>query len=117
MSEKKPSDLILERLDQLEKMIKTTSTLKPELEERKLHGTIEEIEACPNCSEKFKLKDYNDEKRAEWEPSIAEKAREKAFKEFKEKLKSKELLTCDGCGEIVGKDEKECPTCHGHKAH
>src|SRR3972149_9944313 len=85
---------------------KSSTTSTPEQhEEKKSHGTLKEIEACPTCSEKFKLKAYLETKKA------------LALKEVKEKLKSKELVTCDGCGEIVEKTVEECPSCHGRKAH
>lgn len=87
----------------------------PELEHeaKRNHSSIEEIEACPNCSEKFRLKDYNDKKKAALEAEL----RPAILKEVKEKLKSKQLLTCDGCGEIVEKTLDECPTCKGTHAH
>lgn len=64
------------------------------------HKTIDEVADCPNCK-----------------PKLLAKFRPELFKEFKEKIKSKELVTCDGCGEIVEKSTEECPGCHGHKAH
>ena len=122
MSEKKPSDLILERLDQLEKRLLTTSTVEfgkassalPEHEAKRNHSTIEEIESCPNCAEKFKLKEYNDKKKAVLEAEL----RQAILKAERERIKSlREPVRCDGCGEIVEKTEPECPSCHGTHAH
>lgn len=59
---------------------------------------------CPDCHKKI-----NELARKELEPEI--------LKGYREKVKSiKDPVLCIGCGEIVGKSEKECPTCHGTKA-
>jgi uncharacterized protein with PIN domain len=84
----------------------TTSISKEEKHEHtampdsaKGHKTIEEVADCPTCKQK-----------------LLDKYRPELYKEFAQKLKSKELVTCEGCGEIVRKTEPECPTCHGTKA-
>lgn len=105
---KKPSELILEKLTamekELQKLKKTTLTPEPEHvampESAKGHKTIEEVADCPTCKAK-----------------LIEKFRPEILKEVKEKLKSKELVVCTDCGEIVEKTERECPTCHGTHAH
>lgn len=99
---KKPSEEIKEILQivvkQLSELQKSQTTSTHEEPKQKL--AIEHIDECPTCRNQFK-----------------EKLKPELYKEFKEKLKSKELLTCDGCGEIVEKTETECPTCHGTHAH
>lgn len=41
----------------------------------------------------------------------------KAVEDYREKLKKlNEPVICSSCGEIVEKQEEECPTCHGTKA-
>lgn len=112
MSEPKKQSVILqEQIDALKKELETLKKPKPETstpesehvampDSAKGHKTIDEVADCPNCK-----------------PKLLEKLRPELFKEFKEKLKSHELVTCDGCGEIVGKEEKECPGCHGTRAH
>jgi rubrerythrin len=115
MSEEERQNQLLKLLNQIAENTKPKpqSIDSSEHEAKRNHATIEEIESCPNCSEKFKLKDYNEKKRSEIETQL----RPAILKEVKEKLKSKQLLTCDGCGEIVGKEETECPTCKGTRAH
>jgi DNA-directed RNA polymerase subunit RPC12/RpoP len=106
MSEKKLSDLIMERLEKLEKNqpSPTTSTS----EEAKGHKDIDEQLACPTCRAKIVAK---------LKPEIEAGLRPTLLKEVKEKIKNKELLTCDGCNELVEKEADECPTCHGKHAH
>lgn len=114
MSEEKYEDRVLKALNLIVEQTKPQkSTESSEHEAKRNHATIDEIESCPNCSEKFKLKDYNEKKKAEFANSL----RPAILKEVKEKLKSKQLLTCDGCGEIVEKTVDECPTCKGTHAH
>lgn len=72
------------------------------------HKTVDEVADCPNCRPKL-IEKLRPEIEKELRPAIA--------REIKEKLKSKELLTCDGCGEIVEKTSESCPTCHGTHAH
>ncbi len=115
MTEKTKADLILEKIEALEKKYETglselkaaKAVVEPEKdvhvvmpESAKGHKTIEEVADCPTCKAK-----------------LIEKFRPEILKEVKEKLKSKELVTCTDCGEIVEKTERECPTCHGTHAH
>jgi rubrerythrin len=105
--QKKMSDILREemavqqkKIEELEAKIvqlSTTSTTEKPSETKKL--AIEHIDECPTCREQFK-----------------EKLRPEIFNEFKQKLKNKDLVKCDGCGEIVGKDDAECPSCHGKRA-
>ena len=118
MTEKTKADLILERLDQLEKKYETglseiraaKNVVTPEKHEepQKGHKDIDEQLACPTCKGKMLER---------LRPEIEKDLRPLILKEVKEKLKSKEIVTCDGCGEIVEKTQEECHTCHGKHAH
>lgn len=116
MSEEKPqkaSDLLAQQLKQATAAIiaeiKSSKTLIPEKhDEPKGHKDLDEQLACPTCKGKMLEK---------LRPEIEKDLRPAILKEVKEKLKSKELVTCDGCGEIVGKEEENCPTCKGKHAH
>ena len=110
MSEKKASEILLEKLEAFRKEmiaeIKSSKTSTPEHEHvampesAKGHKTIDEVADCPNCR-----------------PRLIEKLRPEIEKELKEKHKSlKEPTICKGCGEIVEKTAEECPSCHGRKA-
>ena len=72
----------------------TTSTHKHQAETQE-HKSLEDLLSCPTCAEKLRVK---------LKPEIT--------KEIKEKLKSKELVKCVNCGEIVNAKEEDCPTCH-----
>lgn len=69
-------------------------------EEKKAHETFQELIDCPDCYPKI-------------EALVMPKVKPKIVKEIGEKLKSEELVICKECGEIVGKETEECPTCHG----
>ena len=114
MTEKEPkkaSEILSQQITGVENLLKElkaqlSKTSTPEHEHVAMpesargHKTIDEVVDCPNCK-----------------PKLLAKFRPEILKEFKEKLKSKEIVTCDGCGEFVEKTESECPSCHGHKAH
>lgn len=115
MTEKTKADSILEQIAALEKKFETglselkaaKAAVEPEKPEHsampdsaKGHKTIDEVAECPTCKQK-----------------LLEKFRPEILKEVKEKLKSKELVTCNDCGEILEKTREECPTCHGTHAH
>lgn len=120
--EKTKADLILEQLQKLktdyekgktdlETAIKALSDVKPPDQHQATQGhkTIDEVADCPNCRPKLIEK---------FKPDIEKELRPIIEKELKEKHKSiKEPVVCDGCGEVVEKTEKECPSCHGRKAH
>lgn len=72
------------------------------------HKTIEEVAECPNCKPKVMAK---------LRPEIEAELRPALMKEVSAKLKSKDLVTCNGCGEFVNKSDPECPNCHGKTAH
>ena len=121
MTEEKPkklSELLKESIANLEKnlknleerqnqYLKTTSTPKTEEthvhqampEAQRGHKTIEEVADCPTCKQK-----------------LIDKYRPELFKEFNAKIKSKELVTCLDCGELVNVKEPNCPTCKGTRA-
>ena len=87
--------------------LKTTSTPKTEEKHEHTampdsargHKTIEEVADCPQCKQK-----------------LIDKYRPELFKEFNTKIKSKELVTCLDCGELVNVKEPNCPTCKGTRA-
>ena len=123
MSEKTKADLVLEKIESLEKQFQTglnelkaaKAAVPSEIHEHaampesaKGHRTIDEVADCPNCKPKLIEK---------FRPQIEKELRPALLKEFSAKLKSKDLVTCDDCGEIVEKTETECPSCHGRKAH
>ena len=64
------------------------------------HRNIKDLLDCPTCKKQVK-------------DAVAPEL----LKELGEKIKKKELVTCDGCGEIVNRDAADCPTCHGTTAH
>ena len=116
---KKKSEIIQEQIDKMNLNLKNleekqakwlaspTSLKTLKTEEHKHdesvpgHKSLKEIVDCPNCREQLKAK---------FEPEI--------FAGFKEKVKKQELWKSNtpGCNELVGKDENECPTCHGTEA-
>ncbi len=115
MTEKTKADSILEQIAALEKKFETglnelkaaKAAVEPEKDvhvampdSAKGHKTIDEVADCPTCKAK-----------------LIEKFKPEILKEVKEKLKSKELVTCDGCGEIIEKQREDCPSCHGTHAH
>lgn len=111
MTEEKPqkaSDLLAQQLKQATEAIiaaiKSSKTSTPSQHEH----SIDEVADCPNCKPKLIAK---------FKPEIEKDLRPVILKEVKEKLKSKELVTCDGCGEIVEKESLECPNCKGKHAH
>ena len=106
MTEEKYEDKVL---NLLKKLVEQATPKPPNTESSehvsmpdsaKGHKTIDEVAECPTCKTK-----------------LIEKFRPEILKEVKEKLKSKELVTCDGCGEIIEKTREDCPTCHGTHAH
>jgi uncharacterized protein with PIN domain len=111
---KKSSEVLAEQIESLRKEIiaelkKSSTTSTPEKhEEPKGHRDLDEQLACPTCKGKILEK---------LRPEIEKELKPLLLKEVKEKLKSKELVTCDGCGEIVEKEISDCPTCHGKHAH
>ena len=72
---------------------------KHEHDTPKGHKSVEDVADCPTCHQK-----------------LLGRFRPELYKEFKEKIKSKELVTCLDCGEIVDVKESNCPTCKGTRA-
>lgn len=111
MTEEKYEEKVLKALNQL---VEQTKPKPPPVESSEEHGkenkesAIEHIDSCPTCRNQFKEK---------LRPEIEQALRPALLKELKAKLKSQELVTCSGCGEIVEKTVEECPSCHGRKAH
>ncbi len=105
---KKASEILLEKLEAFRKEmiaeIKSSKTSTVDIGKLGQHQNIEEVAECPTCKAKLIEK---------FRPEIEKDL----LKSVKEKLKSKDLVTCIGCGEIVSKEEKECPSCHGKYAH
>jgi rubrerythrin len=112
--QKKSSEVLAEQIESLRKEIiaelkKSSMTLTPEKhDEPKGHKDLDEQLACPTCKGKMLER---------LRPEIEKELKPLLLKEAKEKLKSKDLVTCDGCGEIVEKTEESCPTCKGKRAH
>jgi len=108
---KKMSELIKEQIANLEKNLKSLeakqdqwlkTTLTPETHNHdapKGHKTVEEVIECPTCKQK-----------------LLDKMRPELFKEFSTKIKSKEIVECLDCGEMVNVKETNCPTCKGTRA-
>jgi rubrerythrin len=99
---RKDLELALQKISNLEKQSSMTSTHEHTAmpESAKGHKTVDEVADCPTCRPKLKAK---------FKPEL--------FKEFQQAIKNKEVVTCDGCGELVDRNERECPSCHGTAAH
>ena len=113
MTEKTKADLILKEVKELQKKFETglneikaaRAAIEPAEhvsmpDSAKGHKTIDEVADCPTCKAK-----------------LIEKFRPEILKDVKEKLKSKDLVVCDDCGEIIEKERENCPTCNGKHAH
>jgi Fe2+ or Zn2+ uptake regulation protein len=74
------------------------STEKPISFKPHTHSANVEFD-CPDCQ-----KEYDS------------KVSSAAIADYKKKLKDGALVICQDCGEIVDKEENECPTCHGKSA-
>ena len=83
----------------IEERLKSISDLnKQEKHDDKHTHTSKDVFDCPECGNV-----YLEEAKKRVSPKI--------MKEFKEKLKNKEFIKCDGCGEIVERTEEQCPDC------
>ncbi len=105
MTEEKYEDKVLNLLSRLlEASQKPPNAESSKHEELKGHKDLDEQLACPTCKGKLLEK---------LRPEIEKDLRPAILKEVKEKLKSPDNVICEGCGEIVKKDEESCPSCHG----
>jgi RNA polymerase subunit RPABC4/transcription elongation factor Spt4 len=100
--EKKPSEEIKEILSKVLSQVETLSKNQTNLtHEAAGHKNIEDaLDSCPHCKAKALAK---------LAPDI-----EKAIREKNKSIK--EPVVCVGCGEIVERNERNCPNCHGTKA-
>jgi hypothetical protein len=104
MSEpKKQSEILQEQIDALKKELATLKTPPSTSTSEHKHSANVEFE-CPDCQKAY-------------DAEVVAKARPNIIQEMKEKFKKKDLVICDGCGELVEKEADECPTCHGTRAH
>jgi RNA polymerase subunit RPABC4/transcription elongation factor Spt4 len=80
----------------------------PSLPKQKQESGLEHYRNCPTCH-----KEINEEAAKELTPEFVKKFNLEA----REKHKSmKKPVICEGCGEIVDKSDRECPSCHGTRA-
>ena len=109
---KKLSEILLERLDAMDKKItkiadesfKSSTTLTPHNDS---HKDLDELFNCPTCKAKVLEK-----AKTEIAPGIEKELTEK---QRKERLTFQKPNMCEDCGEVYdAKKETDCPTCHGH---
>jgi len=107
--EKKASELILERIEKLEKTLlekKEAAAPPAEIvkpadpsEPAKGHKDLKELVDCPDCY-----------------PEIERLVTPKILKKYGESLKGQETVKCKGCGLHVRREEKNCPSCGSSEA-
>lgn len=99
--QKKLSEILTERIDQLQAEIKalkevksSTTSTQPSTPEG--HKTVAEMLSCPTCGKTAK-----------------EALTPKILQEYGNSIKHQETVVCKGCGLHVKRSEEKCPGCGG----